>query len=99
MESTFENQIKLITEDNWTYCHYKQLEHKAMIHMGADPEKEHFIYYLNVLDKEDKDIFQKEFDSINLACQFINSNYYDWDFINQLESSDDGGGCSSCSAH
>lgn len=88
---------RLITPDNWTFCQFKQGNQKAQITFGATPASDDLIYFVSVLDKEDRDLFQKEFLKIEAACHFLNSNYHDWDFVNQLSQSADG--CSSCSAH
>jgi hypothetical protein len=98
MLSNIQEISTLITPDNWTFCYFKMAKSRALISIGADTESDEFIYYSSVLDEKDMDIYQKEFNSLDSACQFINQNYSDWEFVNQLKS-DDSDGCSSCSAH
>lgn len=97
MNTAFQNLNGLVTPDNWTFCHYKLNEKRSSISIGADTKSDEFIYFVSVLDSEDRDIFQKEFSDLNVACQYINQNYNDWSFVNQLKNDD--GGCSTCSAH
>lgn len=89
----------MITQDNWTFCRFKSENFHAFISFGASPdgiEKEKFDYFVTVLENEDTEVFQKEFDSLAKACVYINSHYSDWEFDNQTIKKS---GCSSCAAH
>lgn len=94
---------KLINSENWTYTHYKAQNMKAFISFGALPEgsinQSEFIYMATVLDEENNEIFQRDFDDIDSACQFINKRYNPiWDFIDARVAKKEGG-CSTCVAH
>ena len=90
-----------INQENWTYCHYKAKNLKALITFGASPDilDDSFLYFTTVLDEEHNEVFQAEFNSIDSACYFINKKYIDtWDFIDARAPKKEGG-CSTCVAH
>lgn len=71
----------------------------AMISFGANPEslkEDRLEYYVTVLEDEEKEIFQKEFNSLSDACLYLNENYGDWTFEDQTATKS---GCSTCAAH
>jgi hypothetical protein len=91
----------LINADNWTYTHYKAADMKAFISFGApaDLVDDSFIYMTTILDNENNEIFQKDFNQIDEACHFINSRYSEiWDFVDARATKKEGG-CDSCAAH
>lgn len=55
-----------------------------------------FVYSPTVLDKEEKEVFQRDFDTLEEAIEFINYAYNHWTFIDPLVKT---GGCSTCVAH
>lgn len=72
-----------------------------MISFGASPDilDDSFIYYVTVLDDDNNEVFQTEFDSIEKACEYINSRYNTlWSLDNALKPKKEGG-CSTCIAH
>lgn len=88
-----------VNTKNWTYCRFLKGNVMAMISFGASPESvalDRLDYYVTVLEDEEKEIFQKEFSSLNEACFYLNEHYGDWDFEDQTAPKS---GCSSCSAH
>ena len=92
---------QVITEQNWTFCHYKANSLKAFISFGASPDilDDSFLYMSTVLDQDQNEVFQREFNNVNDACHFINNKYSDiWDFIDARSKKSEGG-CSSCAAH
>lgn len=71
----------------------------AIISFGASPEsaqEDRLEYYVTVLEKEEQEVFQKTFESLNEACLYLNDNYSDWSFNDQTAKKS---GCSTCAAH
>jgi len=90
-----------ITPDNWTFTNYTDGELVAIITFGASSEilDDNFIYYVTLLDQDNNEIFQKEFNTIDAACLYANDKYQKiWDFENKLKPAK-AGGCSTCIAH
>ncbi len=91
--------MRCVNIENWTYCRYEKDNFMAMISFGASPEsmeEDRLEYYVTVLEDEDKEIFQKNFDSLHDACFYLNENYQDWMFEDQTATKS---GCSTCAAH
>jgi hypothetical protein len=91
--------MQRINIENWTYCRYEKGDFMAMITFGANPEsiqEDRLEYYVTVLEKEEKEIFQESFESVSEACYYLNENYADWTFENQTATKS---GCSTCAAH
>jgi hypothetical protein len=87
----------MFTTNNWTHSNYNCADKKALISIGADL-KANFLYFVSILDTENKEIDQSEFEELGKAVQFINSKYGHW-LYTDLEAALDSGGCSSCEAH
>ena len=87
----------MITEKNWTHSIYKCADKKAMITFGAD-ESASFLYFVSILDQENREVHQTEYSCLIKASQHINTEYGHWQF-EDLDSKKDDGGCSSCAAH
>lgn len=85
---------------NWNYAQYRLDNLIAMVSFGAVPvENEQDFqmqYFVTVLEEERIEKFQKQFNSLNEACLFINEQYGDWEFKDLAAK---GSGCSSCAAH
>ncbi len=93
--------MKIINEQNWTYTHYKATDFKAFVSIGGAPElaDDDFIYMATIIDTNENEILQKDFKSIDAACDFLNSKYSDlWDFVDARVAKKEGG-CDSCAAH
>lgn len=91
--------MQCVNLENWSYCRYEKGDFLAMISFGANPEsiKEDCLeYYVTVLEKEEKEVFQATFDSLTEACFYLNDNYADWTFNDQTATKS---GCSTCAAH
>ena len=91
--------MQCVNIENWSYCRYEKGDFVAMISFGASPdslEDQQLEYYVTVIEKESKEIFQKVFDSVTEACCYLNENYSDWTFENQTATKS---GCSTCAAH
>lgn len=91
--------MQCVNIDNWSFCRYEKGDFMALITFGSNPEKiaeDSLEYYVTVLEKEEKEIFQETFDSLNEACVFLNKNYADWTFMDQTAPKS---GCSTCAAH
>lgn len=91
----------MITNENWTYCHFKNLKLKAFISLGAEPNDENEIqelFFVTVTDFDDKELFQSEHYSLEEAMGALNSRYDSWEFVDATNGQS-GDGCSSCSAH
>lgn len=91
--------MQCVNIENWSYCRYEKDDFMALITFGSNPEKmdeDRLEYYVTVLEKEEKEIFQETFDSITEACLFLNQNYADWSFNDQMVPKS---GCSTCAAH
>lgn len=89
-----------ITSENWTHCSFTHENLKAMITFGASPDNlESFTYYVTVLDQDNNEVFQKEFTSLDDACDHMNQKYLNlWKYENALKPKK-AGGCSTCIAH
>ena len=87
-------------KNNWNYCQYKFGENKAIISFGAAPSNDDvkFQYFVTVLDSENNELQQSQYDDIDIACQFINKQYTNIaEFIDLSDKKDSG--CDSCAAH
>lgn len=89
---------------NWNHTHYISGPQKAFISIGASEDilEDEFIYFVTIADEEGQDLFQKEFNDISMACDYINDRFKDdWDFsdLSLPPKSDKEGGCSTCVAH
>lgn len=91
--------MQCVTIENWSYCRYERGNFMALISFGADPEgllEDRLEYYVTVLEDENKEIFQQQFNSLSEACIYLNENYSDWSFNDQTATKS---GCSTCAAH
>lgn len=91
--------MQCVNVENWSYCRYQSGTFLAFISFGADPESialDRLDYFVTVLENEEKEVFQKQFESLNSACLFLNETYGDWSFENQTATKS---GCSTCAAH
>ncbi len=86
----------MFTTENWTHSTYSCADKKAIISFGAD-ETTNFIYFVSLLDTENKQVRQNEFQNLENAVQFINTEFGHWPY-KDLEVNDEGG-CGSCAAH
>lgn len=94
--------INSITKENWTYTAYNHNDLQAFISFGADPDilSDNFTYYATVIDSEHNEVFQKDFNEIETACEYLNNKYKGiWSFKNKMTQNDSSGGCSTCIAH
>ena len=92
---------RLIDSENWSYARLQNGAYSIGIFIGADEASLNeggYIYYLTLLENEEKEIFQKEFHSLFDAINFANNKYHDWKF-QDLRTATSGEGCGSCSAH
>ncbi|MBI99618.1 MAG: hypothetical protein CME67_00180 [Halobacteriovoraceae bacterium] len=90
-----------ITPENWTFCSFSHEELKAIITFGASPDilDDSFVYYVTVLDQDNNEVYQKEFFSIEMACDHINAKYSNIWEITDATRPTKSGGCSTCIAH
>lgn len=92
--------MEKFTPENWNYCQYRNEDLKAIISFGASPDilDDSFQYYITLLDDENNEVFQEEFESLSDACENINLKYSNfWDFTN-LDKAKPEPGCSTCVA-
>lgn len=91
--------MQCVNVENWSYCRYQSGSFMALISFGANPDsisEDRLEYYVTVLENEEKEVFQKQFDSVTEACLFLNQTYGDWGFEDQTVKKE---GCSTCAAH
>jgi hypothetical protein len=91
--------MQCVTIENWNYCRYERGNFMAFISIGSGPESvenDRLDYFVTVLENEEKESFQAEFDSLAEACLYLNENYSDWTFNDQTATKS---GCSTCAAH
>ena len=91
--------MQSVNIENWTYCRYENGNFMAIITFGTDSESlsmNSFHYYVTVIEDDEKEVFQKSFDSLAEACLYLNENYADWNFNDQTAMKS---GCSTCAAH
>ncbi len=62
---------------------------------SMSPEEQTMVYWVSVLKEEFEEVFQKEFEGLGLALQWINEKYSHWDFVDTTKAQDSG--CDSCS--
>lgn len=91
-----------VTPDNWSHTHYQFENLRAIISFGANwDESDELIYFVTVLDEDDQEVFQEQFQTLSEACEYINNRYQnEWpiiDLLNPKNSKE--GGCASCVAH
>ena len=95
-------QTNTINSDNWTYCHYSSAQNKALITFGASAESmdQSYEYYVTVLNNDHDEVFQKEFNQLDMACRYINQRYQKiWKFVDATRPVVNESGCSTCIAH
>jgi hypothetical protein len=88
--------------ENWGHSHYKSTDLKALITFGAELDaagQPRELYYVTLTDHDHQEVFQRTFTALSTAIDEINQAYGHWEFVDALEGSSTGGGCSSCSAH
>jgi hypothetical protein len=84
---------------NWNYAYYKNGNLRVQIYMGADIQNDE-LYFVTSTDLEAKhEFYQKEFQVLNEAVEYINERYSHFDFVPGKEIKDSGSGCGTCSAH
>ncbi len=91
--------MQCVNVENWSYCRFEKGAFLALITFGADPEslaQDQMEYYVTVLENEEKEVFQKKFESLPEACLYLNDAYGDWSFQDQTATKS---GCSTCAAH
>lgn len=87
-----------LTIKNWNYSHFNSEHFKALISIvGEESEGEVLLKYCpTVLNEEEIEVFQKDFDSLEEAIDFANNKYGHWSFTDPTQKE---GGCSTCEAH
>jgi hypothetical protein len=88
----------MLNENNWITHHFQTPDLRAFISCGGEVGDENLFYYVNLTDKEYRDIAQRKFVELNSALEYINQQYRTWP-LKILGSSEGGGGCGTCSAH
>ena len=87
-----------VTEENWNSCHYTKAGLKGFVSLNALQDirdRVKILYCVTVSDEHERDICQKDFGTIEKACDFINQHYAHWEFVNLVKNKK---GCSSCVA-
>ena len=89
----------MIDENNWNYAGYKNGKFQAVINLVGQPAANdiEIRYSLTLIDDQNREYFQNDFDSLEVAMAELNSRYSHWEFFQKEEK--DEGGCSSCQAH
>jgi hypothetical protein len=93
--------MEKISPPDWNSCYFSRQGLKAFISLGAEwsgGAVQEF-YYINLCDEEWATIFQERHDSIDDACQKLNERYGHMELVDQRQSTQEAGGCSSCQAH
>lgn len=92
------NKNNPLNLSNWNYSYFNSEFFKAMISFVAEENDQEirYIYSPTVLDKNEVEIFQTDFNSLDKAIEFMNDRYGHWSFIDPLAKTD---GCSTCQAH
>lgn len=91
--------MQCINVENWSYCRYQNGNFMAMVTFGASldsVQEDALEYYVTVLENEESEIYQKDFDSLTEACFYLNEKYGDWKFEDQTATKS---GCLTCAAH
>lgn len=92
----------MFSRDNWSYSCYKNSTLQVIISLGGVYQEETqdalVEYCVTVLADNQDEVFQRNFNDLDLAIDFINERYNDWDFEEVQDKSSDGG-CGSCEAH
>lgn len=83
-----------ITTENWTFCHYKSSKLISSISVGM-AHGASMEYFITVSDHDDREVVQRKFDTLEQAIKQLNTDYFEWDFIN-LNVSPSSNGCSDC---
>ena len=93
----------MINDENWTYFYYKTLSLKAFISFGGEKAQDNetsFLYFVTVSDHNHKEVFQSSHKDLDLALAEINRKYGHFELVDATKSiSEEGDGCSTCSAH
>ena len=92
----------MITNTNWNYSFYKTKRFKAFIALCGVPfeDSTKTVYSVTVTEEEDnKEVIQKDLDSVEEATALINDKYGHWEFVDGAHNTGSSTGCSTCSAH
>ncbi|MAX65413.1 MAG: hypothetical protein QF441_16375 [Bacteriovoracaceae bacterium] len=87
---------------NWNTAQYISEKYKAIIGLAASPQTANeLIYVVTVIDQNHNEVFTKDFNTLELACTYINNKYADlWEFKDlSVAPANSEGGCSTCVAH
>jgi hypothetical protein len=94
-----------INPDNWTFSFFELGSFKAFISFGVDfsetepsNNENSFVYYVTVLEKGEKTIFQKKYLNLEDACKMANHKYRLWTWKQATEGASQDG-CHNCKAH
>lgn len=90
-----------VTPENWTHTQYVLDNLRAIISFGASWDRPNdLLYYVTLLDQDDQEIFQQQFEDLASACDYINQRYQnEWPIVDLMAPSKKEGGCASCVAH
>lgn len=94
-----------VTKDNWSHTHYSFENLRALITFGANwddklGKSSDLLYFVTVIDEDDHEVFQKQFQILNDACDYINNRYQnEWPIVDLANLKNKEGGCASCVAH
>ena len=92
----------MFSRDNWSYSCFKNSSLQIILSLGGAYEensnKAVIEYFVTVLEDGQSEVFQRNFQDLDEAIDFINDRYNGWKFEEVKDKSSDGG-CGSCEAH
>jgi hypothetical protein len=90
----------MFNDDNWSFSCFKSSTLQVIITLGGSPIENDDIcieYYVTVLNEDQQEVYQQNFNNIKNAILFANEKYGTWEFTKI--GLDDTGGCGTCEAH
>lgn len=86
----------MISAQNWSHSYFEKSALKAQIGLVATPDCPE-LFSVSLVDENFQEYECHDFNQLDLAINYINSRYHDWEFKDLSQKSDSG--CDSCSAH
>lgn len=94
--------MERFTIKNWNTSQYINENRKVIISLICDPKHEdvQISYAITMLDQDNNEIFQQEYNTLDAACDNINQKYAEfWEYYDLSKTAIPSGGCGSCVAH
>jgi len=89
----------MLNQNNWNTHHFQTPDLRAFLSCGGEVGDDNLWFYVNLTDKDYRDIAQRKFAELTTALEYINHQYRTWPLKALGSGEGGGGGCGTCSAH